>query len=59
MTRTIDYQVESRRQAYLDWLYERSGRTCSTYSGLYVQRGQELLDQDFKDFMYASDAVKA
>jgi hypothetical protein len=50
MTRTIDFHTENSRQAYLDWLYERSGRTCSTYTGLYQQRGQELLDADFQRF---------
>jgi hypothetical protein len=50
MSRIIDFRIESLRQAYLDWLYERSGRHCSTYSGLYMQRQQELVDQDFERF---------
>jgi hypothetical protein len=50
MTRTIDFRVENNRQAYLDWLYERAGRTCSTYTGLYLQRQQELIDADFAQF---------
>ena len=38
--------LETRRQAYLETLYQRSGRTCSTYTGLYQQRQRELIEQD-------------
>lgn len=46
----IDWRTENRRHQYLEWLYARSGRTCSTYSGLYQQRTQELLAEDFATF---------
>jgi hypothetical protein len=42
----IDPIAEQRRQDYLDWLYDRAGRTCCTYTGLYQQRQQELLAMD-------------
>lgn len=45
-----DPTEQGRRQAYLDWLYARSGRTCSTYSGLYQQRAAELMEQDARTF---------
>jgi hypothetical protein len=43
---TIDPARESRRQAYLEALYARSGRTCMTYTGLFQERQRELLAQD-------------
>jgi hypothetical protein len=42
----IDPVVETRRQAYIERLYERSGRSCSTYSGLLLEHIQHLLEQD-------------
>lgn len=44
----VDPVIESRRQAYIERLYERSGRTCSTYSGLLQEHIQHLLEQDMK-----------
>jgi hypothetical protein len=43
-----DPQTEQRRQDYLDWLYEQSGRTCSTYTGLYQERIAWLVEQDMQ-----------
>jgi len=42
----IDPIVEARRQAYIERLYERSGRSCGTYSGLLMEHIQHLLEQD-------------
>lgn len=42
----VDPIIEQRRQLYLDWLYERYGRTNGLYSGLIRQRLQELLNAD-------------
>ncbi len=50
MSRTLDFQTENRRQAYMEWLYQRSGRRCCTYTGLYLQRQIELVDADFERF---------
>lgn len=44
----IDPVIETRRQAYIERLYERSGRSCSTYSGLLQEHIQHLLEQDMK-----------
>jgi hypothetical protein len=44
----IDHQIEQRRQDYLDWLYEQSGRTCSTYTGLYQERIALLVERDMQ-----------
>lgn len=43
-----DPQTEQRRQDYLDWLYEQSGRTCSTYTGLYQERIEWLVERDMQ-----------
>jgi hypothetical protein len=51
---TIDPKTEQRRQDYLDTLYERSGRTCSTYTGLYQERLTELVQRDMQEIL--SDA---
>jgi len=51
---TIDPTTEQRRQDYLDVLYERSGRTCSTYTGLYQERLSELVKRDMQELL--SDA---
>ena len=48
MERTSDPVVESRRQAYIERLYARSGRSCSTYSGLLQEHIQFLLEDDMK-----------
>jgi hypothetical protein len=41
--------IEQRRQAYLDWLYERYGRTDGLYTGLYRQRIRELVQRDMDE----------
>jgi len=48
---TIDPSREQRRQAYLDALYERSGRTCSTYTGLYQERIAQLMERDVDELL--------
>lgn len=50
MEQRIDFQVENQRQAYLDWLYEHSGRCCGTYTNLYQQRAQQLIRREFETF---------
>jgi hypothetical protein len=45
---TIDPAREQRRQDYLDALYEQSGRTCSTYTGLYQERLAQLVESDIQ-----------
>ena len=47
----VDPTTEARRQAYIERLYERSGRTCSTYTGLFQQRQQELLARDMEELL--------
>lgn len=42
----VDPVIEARRQAYIERLYERSGRSCSTYSGLLQQHIQHLIEED-------------
>jgi hypothetical protein len=44
-----DPKIEQRRQEYLEWLYQQSGRTCSTYTGLYQERLKELVESDMKE----------
>ena len=46
MTQFIDPAIETRRQAYIERLYERSGRSCGTYSGLLMEHIQHLLEED-------------
>lgn len=46
MPHPADPTTEARRQAYLDALYERSGRTNGLYTGLYQRRLQELTEAD-------------
>jgi len=48
---TIDPKTEQRRQNYLDALYERSGRTCSTYTGLYLEHLTELVQRDMQELL--------
>jgi hypothetical protein len=43
--------TEQRRQDYLDALYERSGRTCSTYAGLYQERLAQLVERDMDELL--------
>ena len=43
-----DPQTEQRRQDYLDWLYEQSGRSCGTYTGLYQERVAWLVERDMQ-----------
>jgi hypothetical protein len=43
-----DPKTEQRRQDYLDWLYQQSGRTCGTYTGLYQERLAWLVKQDMQ-----------
>ena len=42
----IDHVAQARRQAYIERLYERAGRSCGTYSGLLMEHIQHLLEQD-------------
>ena len=46
---TINPTTEQHRQNYLDALYERSGRTCGTYTGLYQERLTELVQRDMHE----------
>jgi hypothetical protein len=48
---TTNPTTEQRRQAYLDALYERSGRTCNTYTGLYQERLAQLLERDMEELL--------
>lgn len=49
-----NYQVENQRQAYLDALYALDRRDDpshprhQTYTGLYIQRQQQLIEHDMK-----------
>ena len=43
--------TEQRRQDYLDALYARSGRTCSTYTGLYQERLAQLVERDMEELL--------
>ena len=47
----INPVIESRRQAYIERLYERSGRSCGTYSGLLMEHIQHLLEQDMNEVL--------
>ena len=49
----VDPNTEARRQAYLEALYRRSGRSCSTYTGLFQQRQQELMERDMTELLNA------
>lgn len=42
----MDHIEEDRKARYLDWLYDRSGRTNGLYTGLYLERIAELVQQD-------------
>ena len=41
--------LDQQRQDYLEWLYQQSGRTCCTYTGLYQQRIAELIECDMRE----------
>ena len=45
----IDHKIEQRRDDYMQWLYEQSGRTCRTYTGLYQQRIADLIQHDMAE----------
>ena len=45
----INPKTEQRRDDYLQWLYHQSGRTCSTYTGLYQQRIAQLIKRDMAE----------
>lgn len=45
----IDPIIENRRQAYLDWLYERSNKSNQLYTGLYQNRIKELIQKDMDE----------
>lgn len=54
MNRAFDFQLENRRQAYLDALYHLDGRgnpehpAHGTYTGLYLRRIEQLLAEDLR-----------
>jgi hypothetical protein len=45
----INHKIEQRRDDYLQWLYQQSGRSCGTYTGLYQQRIDELIKRDMEE----------
>ena len=45
----INHKTEQRRDDYMQWLYEQSGRTCCTYTGLYQQRIADLIRRDMAE----------
>lgn len=45
------FEIENRRQAYLEHLYERYGRTCCTYTGLYQQHVAALVERDMREVL--------
>lgn len=47
----IDPRLESRRQAYLERLYEHSGRSCGTYTGLYQEHIAALVKRDMVEVL--------
>lgn len=44
-----DPTIEQRRDDYMQWLYAKSGRKCSTFTGLYQQRIAELIERDMRE----------
>ena len=42
----MDHIQEDRKARYLDWLYDRFGRTNGLYTGLYQERIKELIERD-------------
>lgn len=51
----INPALEARRQRYIEQLYDRSGRSCSTFTGLFQQRLQQPLDQDMAQVLEESE----
>lgn len=47
----INHIEENHKALYLDWLYDNSGRTCCTYTGLYRQRIAELIERDMREVL--------
>ena len=47
----IDPVIESRRQAYIERLYDRSGRSCGTYSGLLEEHIRRLVEKDMEEVL--------
>lgn len=52
---TINHRTEQRRQTYLEHLYTQSGRSDGTYTGLFQQRQQLLLQRDMEAVLDAHD----
>jgi hypothetical protein len=52
-----DPKIETRRQAYLEALYARSGRKCCTYTGLYQQRQRELMERDMAELLTTTETT--
>jgi hypothetical protein len=52
----MDWQQQNRRQAYLDRLYQLSGRTCGTYTGLLAERQRVLVERDMRELLTESMA---
>ena len=44
-----DPTTEQRRDDYMQWLYQQSGRTCSTFTGLYQERIAQLIERDMRE----------
>jgi len=55
----IDPALEHLRDRYLQWLFMRSGRSCSTYTGLFSERVRELVTADMYAFesLYPTDCT--
>ncbi len=51
MPDALDPVIESRRQTYIERLYERSGRSCGTYSGLLQEHMRDLVKQDMEQML--------
>ena len=41
--------IEQRRDDYMQWLYQQSGRKCNTFTGLFQQRIKELIERDMRE----------
>lgn len=48
---TTDPTTENKRQAYIEWLYQQSGRRCGTYTGLFQQRQRDLVERDMEEVL--------
>ncbi len=51
MPEALNPVIESRRQAYIECLYERSGRSCGTYFGLLQEHITDLLRRDMEQML--------